>query len=490
MTTIRRITTSQIEGDNANNTDTNEIRPFGETAFYLDTNSNPNKLVLMMFDGTRTHQKSKVLSPGILYGSNADSGDGAGYDTIKLIPDAGLGSDQYIVIDPTAPNHIHIRPGGPQDNSTADLYLGAEQTFVRISDSLDNVVIGTSIVGEGILSYNWTFDNAGKVTFPSGGAIESVGMGWIGLTNGNSNTPVSVVYKNSDIALSEILVSGGNTDGSVSVFTQDTAVSRSNQWTFDSNGVLATPGDIVVDTAKISSKPTATSTGTIISIPLNAAGDTNDYTGGASVIEVSTNPDTDLVQAGWIITFNSGVQRTVSSTGVAGGYTSIYFSEANPGGALYPLTIQSADYAPSSIAKIELIPNSSNTSVKFTFDVNGNLTFPDNTVQTTAAPPFGQYNYPIDGTNTLLNVAAVVMNLIYIHPAIGYSGSDTHTIVLPPGNPGQRLVVVNGSSLCTIVVDNDYGMFMPYQINPNATAEFIFVGTTYGDGWTAMYGIV
>ena len=72
MTTIRRITVSQIDGSNANSTDTNAIRPFGETAFYLD---NSNKLTLMMFDGTRTHRKSKVLSPGTLYGSNADSGE-------------------------------------------------------------------------------------------------------------------------------------------------------------------------------------------------------------------------------------------------------------------------------------------------------------------------------------------------------------------------------------------------------------------------------
>ena len=56
MTTIRKIVTSKIDGSGADSNDINEIRSFGETAFYLDNN---NKLTLMMFDGVRTNQRSK-----------------------------------------------------------------------------------------------------------------------------------------------------------------------------------------------------------------------------------------------------------------------------------------------------------------------------------------------------------------------------------------------------------------------------------------------
>ena len=147
MTTIRKIVTSKIDGNSADSSDTNEIRPFGETAFYIDDN---NKLTLMMFEGLRTHRRSKVLAPGVLFGSNADAGDGSGSDTIKLIPDAELynnGSNQYIVVDPTGgvPGHIHLRAGGTQDASTANLYLGGEQTFVRVSDTSDDVAIRTGL---------------------------------------------------------------------------------------------------------------------------------------------------------------------------------------------------------------------------------------------------------------------------------------------------------------------------------------------------------
>lgn len=169
MTTVRRIVVSQIDGDTANNTNINEIRPFGETAFYLDQNFETQKLTLMMFDGQRTHIKSKVLAPGVLWGSSADSGDGNNYDTIKLIPDAELfanGSNQYLIVDPTAgePGHIHLRAGGTQDASGADLYLGGERTFVRVSDTYDNVAIGTT----GTNANFWVFGSDGILTFPDG----------------------------------------------------------------------------------------------------------------------------------------------------------------------------------------------------------------------------------------------------------------------------------------------------------------------------------
>ena len=151
MTTIRKIVTSKVDGNSADTNDTNEIRPFGEIAVYINTEPNPDKLTLMMFDGIRTHLKSMVLAPGRLYGSDADSGDGNNRDTIKLIPDASLsdytGNDQYLIIDPTGgvPGHIHLRAGGTQDASTADLYLGGEQTFVRVSDTSDDVAIRTGL---------------------------------------------------------------------------------------------------------------------------------------------------------------------------------------------------------------------------------------------------------------------------------------------------------------------------------------------------------
>ena len=165
MTTVRKINVSQVEGDNANNTSTDEIRPYGELAVYIGDN---DKLELLMADGVRTNLRNKVLSKGTFYGGDSDSGDGEGYDTIKLVPDEELrrnGSDQYVIIDPTTgqPGHIHLRAGGTIDQSTADLFLGGELNNVRVSDTYDHVTITTD-AGEG--TRTWTFDNNGNLTFP------------------------------------------------------------------------------------------------------------------------------------------------------------------------------------------------------------------------------------------------------------------------------------------------------------------------------------
>lgn len=64
------------------------------------------------------------------------SGDGLNASTIELVPDDSLfDNDQYLVIDPTAPTHIHIRAGGPIDDSSADLFLGGEKSHVRVRDN-------------------------------------------------------------------------------------------------------------------------------------------------------------------------------------------------------------------------------------------------------------------------------------------------------------------------------------------------------------------
>ena len=165
MTTIRRIAVSQLDGNGADDAAIGEIRPAHETAFYLDNN---DKLTLMMFNGERTHRKSKVLAPGVLWGSNADSGDGANYDTIKLIPDAELfadGNHQYIIIDPTGPNHVHIRAGGTIDDSGSELIIGGETSHVKIGSGLNPPVYIRSNDNQ------WTFGTDGVLTLPSGGDI-------------------------------------------------------------------------------------------------------------------------------------------------------------------------------------------------------------------------------------------------------------------------------------------------------------------------------
>jgi hypothetical protein len=127
MAKIKRIVTSDVEG-----------RTLSDR---YDDNSyiyNGEGLIQHYGDNSVMHA---VLRPGTFYGADGDSSDGFGNNTIKLIPNYEGGDDRYLIIDPTAPNHIHIRAGGIQDASNADLILGAEETSVIVSDNADAVIL-------------------------------------------------------------------------------------------------------------------------------------------------------------------------------------------------------------------------------------------------------------------------------------------------------------------------------------------------------------
>lgn len=88
------------------------------------------------------------------------SGDGAGYSTIELRPDSNATNDQYLIIDPTVPNHIHIRAGGTQDNSNGQIFLGGEYSYFSVGSGLNPSVYITAN------QRSWSFNNDGTITFP------------------------------------------------------------------------------------------------------------------------------------------------------------------------------------------------------------------------------------------------------------------------------------------------------------------------------------
>jgi len=64
------------------------------------------------------------------------------YQPLNIIPGPQYtGTDQYVIVDPTAPNHIHLRAGGVIDNSSADLYLGGEDNHFIVSDGSGTATI-------------------------------------------------------------------------------------------------------------------------------------------------------------------------------------------------------------------------------------------------------------------------------------------------------------------------------------------------------------
>lgn len=92
---------------------------------------------------------------------------GLGSDTIELVPDVDLyASDQYLVIDPTGSDHVHIRVGGDIDDSNATLILGGELSNITIDDQADGHVSILSRTENDLTSHVWKFNNDGSTSFP------------------------------------------------------------------------------------------------------------------------------------------------------------------------------------------------------------------------------------------------------------------------------------------------------------------------------------
>jgi hypothetical protein len=427
MTRVRRINVSQIEGSGANDSD---VRPNGEIAFYLGNN---NKLELLVADGIRTNVKSKVLNKGTFYGGDADSSDDLNRDTIKLVPDEELrreGSDQYLIIDPTfgEPGHIHIRAGGTIDQSSADLFLGGEQQNVRVSDTADRVTITTD------LQYTWTFDGNGDLTFP-------------GSSNGRiaDDEPGIVVYSNNGFAIQANV--GGDTVHNL---------------IFGADGNLTLPSNLTI--------ASFANFAPVLGTYATQAPD--------EFLALISTGNNGATQIGWTgnafapgnisaIGFNIGGARTVDI--ITGDYTGTVnnWIFRDDGELVFP-------------SGGNVTFDSSSVSV-----INGitSITFADSTVQTTAAAPQGENLYLMDGTNTDITVTEVDFNLLFAAIGGGYSGSATHNVNLPAGTLGQRLIVLNVSTLCTLTLTTPN---LTFEVtNAGGPAELIYTST---EGWVSLYG--
>lgn len=176
--------------------------------------------------GDITFQGVKII------GAGSASGDGNGYGTIRIVPDvARQSSDQYLIIDPTAPNHIHIRAGGDQDDSQAELILGGEKTNLSVSDNSDSVNIKThQSVGEGGENeYYWSFGNDGTLYGPAMG-----GLLVTGLYGAGQDYPLSI-GSNDKVLLNgtngEFLNDPDNPNNQIATVGDISSFATSNSWT-------------------------------------------------------------------------------------------------------------------------------------------------------------------------------------------------------------------------------------------------------------------
>lgn len=165
------------------------------------------------------------------------SGDGYGYSTISINPDTNTNDNRYIIIDPTAPNHIHIRAGGEQDESNADLFLGGERNNVLVSDNERGVGISTR---PATVINTYTNDNlTSSATFVTSNASD-INIGYVVNVGGFDYIVDEIANNVPEEGLLSVAASGASfTAGASYVFTYEPE--ENNQWVFDSDGYLYGP---------------------------------------------------------------------------------------------------------------------------------------------------------------------------------------------------------------------------------------------------------
>ena len=180
-----------------------------------------------------------------IIGAGDASGDGLGAGTIELVPDDTLNSDQYLIIDPTAPSHIHIRAGGTQDASTADLFLGAEQTNVKVSDNNGAIRIQTTYENNIIqLSNQGVTTSDTFVTTANPELHYVIGEGWT-VKNANGSVTVEITDATSpepgEVTFTVAEANFFVPDDSYRFFPPESSFDGDIQWEFAPNGAIYGP---------------------------------------------------------------------------------------------------------------------------------------------------------------------------------------------------------------------------------------------------------
>jgi hypothetical protein len=171
-----------------------------------------------------------------------------------LTPDPGY-STQSLVLDPTAPGHIHLRaPGANIDEPSANIFLGGEDSSFEVgyyNGAAPNLFIHSA-------NNTWTFDNAGNLTFPRDAAgntdpiltIASGATPTIQSTDASLAGPANLAIQSDYLNMSgfsgaKVVVYADSgeilTDANMVLTTNLANTGNASSWIFDTTGNLTVP---------------------------------------------------------------------------------------------------------------------------------------------------------------------------------------------------------------------------------------------------------
>ena len=255
----------------------------------------------------RMNSEGRFILPGGGYITNPieSSGDGSDLSTINLFPEGSITSDQYVIIDPTSPNHIHLRAGGVQDNSNAHIFLGGERNNIEVSDPYRTVKISTK--PDGTENTYGNSNEASNTEFVHASSADIQGGDTVRLYTGGPTYIVDNVTQEYPYAGAITVTAPGLSfiTGEAYVFTRDQGYN--NLWTFGNDGVLSGPamGGIWVEAISKKSAEYGLGIYSPVDIVLEAS--------NGEFLNDSSNPDNQIATIGDLPTGATGTFETSDS---------------------------------------------------------------------------------------------------------------------------------------------------------------------------------
>jgi len=303
--------------------------------------------------------------------------------TMVLTPDANYNS-QVLVLDPTAPGHIHLRAYAFSniDDPAANIFLGGENTAFEITQGANNQAVIHSN------NYTWTFGNDGTLLLPRDAAGNTDPYLWI--TGGNapsiSSVDVSLAgpanfqivsdYLNlSGYSGAKVAIKADNgeiaTDANMVLSTNNANVGNTYSWTFGTDGSLTLPGNLISSGA--SPAPVISGFSSVSALQ---------FTNGNSNVTINANSNTWTFDSTGNLTLPGVPGRYIK--GPAGGYAGLAVVDDGTDLPAQLVSINSnsglGTTAISAYANNAQIQANINGDIKgWVFDNTGNLTLPGNT---------------------------------------------------------------------------------------------------------------
>ena len=262
----------------------------------------------------RMRADGRFILPGEGYITNPinSSGDGSDLSTINLFPDGNIVSDQYLIIDPTSPNHIHLRAGGSPDNSSAHIFLGGERNNIEVSDPYRTVRITTK--PDGTENTYANSNGTSNTEFVHASTADILPGDTVRLYTGGPTYVVDNVTQEYPYAGAITVTAPGLSfiTGEAYVFAREPG--DNNQWTFRNDGVLSGPtvgGTLFVESIGKKSEAYGLGIHSPVNIVLEAS--------NGEFLNDFTNPDNQIATIGDLPTgatgtFTSQDNKTITVT--------------------------------------------------------------------------------------------------------------------------------------------------------------------------------